>query len=36
MVCKLTQAIYHGLGNKKPYFQQRGMKLILLALRCLQ
>jgi hypothetical protein len=24
MVCELTQAIYPGSGNAKPYFQQRG------------
>jgi hypothetical protein len=34
MVCELTQAIYPGSSNARPYFQQRGMKLILLASRC--
>jgi aconitase A len=24
MVCELTQAVYPGSGNAKPYFQQRG------------
>jgi hypothetical protein len=35
MMCELTQAIYPGSGNAKPYFQQRGMMLILLTPRCL-
>jgi hypothetical protein len=34
--CELTQAIYPGSGNARSYFQQRGIKIILLAPRCLQ
>jgi hypothetical protein len=36
MVCELTQAIYPGLGNTSPYFQQMGVKLILVAPECVQ
>jgi hypothetical protein len=28
MVCELIQAIYSSSDNAKPYFQQRGMRLI--------
>jgi hypothetical protein len=36
MVCELTQAVYPGSDNARSYFQQRGMRLILVAPGCLQ
>jgi hypothetical protein len=30
------RSLYPGLGKRRPYFQRRGMRLILLALKCLQ
>jgi hypothetical protein len=34
MVCELIQAVYPSSSNIKPHFQQRGMRLILLAPEC--